>query len=440
MNNIIKIGIIFLSAILTTINANTIDSLKPGEWYEVPNSHLQSVTPPESNARVMDPWSGGAFDTKRDQLIVWGGGHGDYSGNEIYTFSLDALKWKRENNPSSPPAVDVPYAADGGPCSRHTYDYIQYLSAIDRFCSFGGSGFYQSGQTGTSHTDAFDFVTKKWSVLADCPSSGIGAFSAVDVLTGHAWCHGTITSEQTRLAEYDPVSNKWTSHTGYNDDLQYAYYFTAAIDPVNKKFVATGHNQTIVWDISNPALITQRNLSNGPAAGSPGFDYDSRSKQLVSWSGGQSVNIFDVKTEKWSTVSGTGAIPTGPCQQGTFGRWRYCPSKNIFVLVNDVDENVFLYRLSDAKTTVDRRSIANKSVRQELAIKRTGQDLAISVGQLPCQTLAVYCLDGSISKDLTSHLHDGVVIMRTNEMRHGTYIIRADFEGEQVAKVFSLSQ
>jgi len=128
-------GLIFFAITMVCVGG-PIEDLKPGEWYEVPNSHLKTVAPSGVEPRVIDPWSGGAFDTKWDNLIVWGGGHGDYSGNEIYLFSLDSLKWTRVTNPSNPPAVDVPYASDGGPCSRHTYDYIQYLASIDRFCSF----------------------------------------------------------------------------------------------------------------------------------------------------------------------------------------------------------------------------------------------------------------------------------------------------------------
>jgi hypothetical protein len=37
----------------------------------------------------MAAWGGGAHDTKRDRLIVWGGGHGDYGGNELYAFDVN---------------------------------------------------------------------------------------------------------------------------------------------------------------------------------------------------------------------------------------------------------------------------------------------------------------------------------------------------------------
>ena len=30
--------------------------------------------------------------------------------------------------------------------------------------------------------------------------------------------------------------------------------------------------------------------------------------------------------------------------RGTYGRWRYIPRVNAFILVNDVDENVYFYK------------------------------------------------------------------------------------------------
>jgi hypothetical protein len=60
---------------------NPIDSLQPGEWYEAPNSRLDAVDPCPARdcsysgvsgiVSVMGSWSSGAYDTKRDRLIVW---------------------------------------------------------------------------------------------------------------------------------------------------------------------------------------------------------------------------------------------------------------------------------------------------------------------------------------------------------------------------------
>lgn len=348
-----------LSVFFSSLSAaNAVDSLAPGCWLKVQSSQLRSVAPTGWSANVMAPWCGGAFDTKRNRLIVWGGGHGDYSGNEIYVFSLDSLKWTRLTNPSNPPARDVPYAADGGPCSRHTYDYIQYLPAIDRFATFGGAGFWQSGQTGTAHTDVFDFDSLKWSALADVPARafGIGAFSGVDPVTGHAWQHGA-GGKMLILAEFDPDSNRWTAHGGAwtegNNDFN--YYLTGAIDPKRRLFVACGGNYVWTWRIDTTGnIVGKRIQTTGDTAmvraASPGFEYAASIDRFVAWSGGTDVFILNMENKVWTRIQPSAsntAVPTAACVNGTFGRFRYCPAKGVFVTVNSITEDVYIYRLPD---------------------------------------------------------------------------------------------
>jgi hypothetical protein len=43
-------------------------------------------------------------------------------------------------------------------------------------------------------------------------------------------------------------------------------------------------------------------------------------------------------------VSSNQVTPTGSTRNGIYGRWRYVPSRDLFIGVNGVDENVFLYR------------------------------------------------------------------------------------------------
>jgi len=55
----------------------------------------------------------------------------------------------------------------------------------------------------------------------------------------------------------------------------------------------------------------------------------------------------------WTKVTpavGNTVTPTGSAANGTYGRFRYVPSKDVFILVNSVDENVFVYRLNSGAT------------------------------------------------------------------------------------------
>src|SRR5690348_7701856 len=70
-------------------------------WQELPNTQLQSVCPPDNFggmnyafsafcSNVIAAWNGAVADTTRNRLIIWGGGHTDYYGNEIYSLNLQA--------------------------------------------------------------------------------------------------------------------------------------------------------------------------------------------------------------------------------------------------------------------------------------------------------------------------------------------------------------
>ncbi len=94
----------------TRPGAEILDALKPGEWYEVPDSHAEAVaasakqfpwlTGSSGFGGIIACWAGGAFDTQRDQLYIGpGGGHNGYNGNEVYAFSTKEMAWRRLNDP-----------------------------------------------------------------------------------------------------------------------------------------------------------------------------------------------------------------------------------------------------------------------------------------------------------------------------------------------------
>ncbi len=45
-----------------------------------------------------------------------------------------------------------------------------------------------------------------------------------------------------------------------------------------------------------------------------------------------------------TAVMGTGDVPTPGALNGTFGRFRYSPVRNVFIAVNSTEENVFIYK------------------------------------------------------------------------------------------------
>jgi hypothetical protein len=89
----------------------------------------------EGCSAVIDDWNSGSFDQARNRLLLWGGGHQGYYGNEIYAIDLDTLTTTRLTDPS----YDLDGAGSQGdvcgeshengtqPASRHTYDGLLYV-------------------------------------------------------------------------------------------------------------------------------------------------------------------------------------------------------------------------------------------------------------------------------------------------------------------------
>jgi hypothetical protein len=341
-----------------------INALLPRHWCAVRGSHLADVTPTgaaleavrgnSGPAAIISAWSGGALDGSHDRLIVWGGGHMDYAGNEVYAFDLHTLRWTRASDPSLDVGGDERSGVypDGRPRSRHTYNSLQYVPApLDRFCAFGAGGFFPSGQTGDGRIQCFDLAGGTWSLVGEVNhGGGTGALSAVDPIGGHVWTHGTASNAY--FSEFDPVTRQTIRHAPDSSGF-FSYSFTAAIEPRARRFVAIGGNEVRTWDLGHPDVAWTTLLTTGGEAvvkaSNPGFDYDSVRQRLVAWSGGADVYSLDLAARGWTreaAASDNTVIPTPPSHNGTFGRFRYVRSMNVFVLVNAIDEDVYVYRLA----------------------------------------------------------------------------------------------
>ncbi len=297
----------------------------------------------------MDAWSGGTFDSTRNRLVVWGGGHKDYAGNEVYGFDMSTLKWYRLTNPSIPNNNNTGVYADGTPSSRHTYAALAYLPNVDRMFNAGGA-IYRNGY-GNNMTWFFNFNDNTWQRKTDAPSPSSGECcgyaAAYDPITGHVF-----RSHGGGFSEYDPNQNTWTNHAGNSPSL----YVNAAIAPVDRLMVAVGGGSygvagTYYWRL-NPAsrTMTKANTTGDKAVelgAAPGFAWSSAANVFVGWNGGSTVYTLDPKRWVWTKLDPSAAntvVPTAPNSRGTYGRFQYVPAMNVFVLVNRVTEDVYIYK------------------------------------------------------------------------------------------------
>ncbi|MBL8029165.1 MAG: Ig-like domain-containing protein [Fibrobacteres bacterium] len=375
---IFSLAVILLTTVLF---GDAIDDLKPGCWLEIPNSKLYDVRAPQDSfanalcggiegiSGIINDWCSGAFDTKRSRLLIGpGGGHNGYSGNEVYAFDLFTLKWSRITNPQ--PLVSCSSERpnpDSFPGAMHTYDGLEYMPPpIDRYAVVDMWGGYP-----VRTFYSMDMNTMTWTAHRAMPAvQRTGDVSAYDTLT-RRFFFGSAYGGQ--FVEWDPVADTclrkiWAGAT---------YYQNAFVEPKRRLLMSIGNKAAIhaIPIVAAPGAMTDRTIS--PAgfkalerAVSPGCEYDAVSDKVVGWAetdeiGRTDVVSLDLDHNYWTLHKASqknSVTPGAENQWGTWGRWRYVPSRNVFVLYNDVRQNVFVFKFTSWRDTVKMDSIVCSAV------------------------------------------------------------------------------
>lgn len=346
-----------------------VHAMTPGTWHEIQGvNKIKDVFPPHHAAWavqgpscVVRAWSGGAVG--EGKLYVWGGGHNDYGGNEVYNFDLTTFTWTRMNDPSmyQPNCPnDSCVTVDGTPTSVHSYDAIEWLPNVRRLW-MGPGAIFRSGNA-TSQAFFFDVFTTTWQKRTNLPGGAFGA-TDYDPVTGYL----IVVADSGWAVAYDPLTDTY-KHTGssswfHGDGV-------GAFDFHNRQFVLiTGHTPYIYdlsqLDLQNPnsaipwnkKLVTYTMTGSGKVEFAPnkkmGFQYDPVRKIFVGWHGDRNVWILDPNNGwVWSEYKNI----NGPAPQefysngeartlGVYGRWRYLPEYDAYLGYNDVDGNVWIYKM-----------------------------------------------------------------------------------------------
>jgi hypothetical protein len=327
--------------------AALIRAMAPNSWRSIAGTAMLRVAPdaakfPAIQGRmgaraVVEAWGGGAFDTKRKRLVLWGGGHTDYHGNEVYAFDVDSMLWERLTEPNPAPRLDSELNGDGTPNSRATYNGLAYVAHADRLLAFGGS-VAGNGFASCKSTFAFDFETKTWANRAPggaLPPPDLGCTCSYDPVTRRIWW-----GESAGLFSYDYDANLWAKHT--EDTF---YYRTSVVDPKRRLWVVVGNGEVLAYDLRSDKPVRQVWKTTGGDAlikrGNPGLDYDPVRDRMVGWAGG-AVYTLDPETRMWTALDAPGApVPT---PNGIYGRWRYVAGLDAFVVVTAAGEDVHFYK------------------------------------------------------------------------------------------------
>ena len=335
-------------------------------WYQIPNTKMRPVCPPNSPVyayssncqNIVGAWSGGIADTKRNRLLVWGGGHVDYYGNEVYALDLNNLTMNRLNNPSTPDPGQtcVQTLSDGTPNTRHTYGGLSYITHADKMYVFSGIVACAAGG-GTNDTWTLDLPTLTWKredpTTGAPPSLALGqGYSDYDPNTKNVFVDAVIN-----FSSYNFDTNTYKSLNGSQNWI--SAHASAVVDPDRKLFIIFGPNDgnpwgTMVYDISQGSSYQLQNWTSQTTgcstlqnANFPGLAYDPVQKVVVGWAGGDTVYLFNPDTKTCTPVTYPNG-PGAPQTNGTHGRFRYFPSLGVFAVVNDVDENAYTLRIDPA--------------------------------------------------------------------------------------------
>jgi hypothetical protein len=343
-------------------------------WIELPRTQLHDVCPPDAGgyqfsfycSGVIYSWSAGVMDTKRNRLILWGGGHNDYYGNELYALNLNNLTLTRLNDPSpinpfrSPACVSV--LSDGAPNSRHTYNGVAYLGHLDRLWAFGGS-LACAGGGGGDDTWTLDLEKLKWQKMDPVKIVGarqgplgtpLAAVSGYDPNSKLVFLH-----DRKALWSYKYETNTYTQ---LRNDIPISVYNNSVIDPKRKLMFIVGAQEKdlgpgmFVIDISAKSNYAMQDWSKrltgcGAFMGVtyPGLAYDSVQDRIVAWTNTKehinSVYVFDPDAKSCTERTFPGGPEFDEKTRGDY-RFQYSPALNVFTVINGWRQNAFLLRLT----------------------------------------------------------------------------------------------
>ena len=155
----------------STAIGRIVSEMKENEWARLNTTTFDSVWTPESlipsrpdtffkgsPRSVIQAWSSMAWDSTRGDLVFFGGGHANYTGNDVYRWRGSTLEWERASLPSAIELISgATYRSVDGensaPIGAHTYDNSEFLPNADRFVSFGGAAFNDGKPWSIQHAD-----------------------------------------------------------------------------------------------------------------------------------------------------------------------------------------------------------------------------------------------------------------------------------------------
>jgi hypothetical protein len=363
----------------------------------------------ESCGNVIRSWSGAIADAtaNANRLLIWGGGHRNYFGNEIYSLNLNEIPitLTRLKDPTIPTnfanrsnCVDgiPPGSSDVAPNSRENYGGLAFIPGAYQMYTVNGALACENAD-GTSNTwtisltslsNSSFWVHKDLTLSAGPKPGSNGAALYGSVASYDPNSRLVFVRDSLAIYTYNIQTNIYTPITPANGIVT-SIYLSGTIDPIRKLFVLVGGlgcpggtcgpgDGVFVADISNISNPTTTTLQNWTAktmadpncaeflsggvhpisSSNPGITFDSMANDFVGWPNqGDSIYTLTPDPANQRLTCQKLTFPGGPpnsehaptigpnTSNGTFGRFQYFPGPDIFVLVNDWNIPAYVLRL-----------------------------------------------------------------------------------------------
>jgi hypothetical protein len=306
------------------------------------NSWLQIGPPPPAPKGIM-AYSGGAFDTTHNAILIFGGGHADYWGNEVCAFDVATLAWKRMYAPDA----EARYTNDNidntcgklrdsdRPYTRHSYQMLTFVpSAHKMFIWSGcGPGWGQIRPTCPSPRDAwyYDLADNKWQLLTTDGPSGFGGGTCYDPKRDVVWAlEGTswpaLWCFDVKAARWSKRALKPESPAGCHLNLVY----NARRDVILAAVASEGKWSYLIDPAT--AAVTRLDTTAFRPQGHGGLAMLPDHDAAVALVGDSKLGLFDFATKRWLPLAGPDG---GPKMLGfaVYGRLWHSPIDKVVLFV-----------------------------------------------------------------------------------------------------------
>ena len=375
---------------VAAVSLNTPNSVNP--YPSVPGTYANSGTF-GSQERVFSSWSGGVLAPSYGTLgsvVHWGGGHGDYGGNEVYRYDFNARLWTRIKDPhnygpgasgasNGPFPWDTPWGDfndDQTPLSNHNYGCQVGLTGAQAGNTAGALiipslGAASTGAVQIRRTHSLNLDSTTWSRFGtgDSPGTvnGTNGTACYDSSRNCIWMLG---GSSFNMGKLDLTTQTWTYYTSA---VSWNIGSVATYDPIADLVVVLipaliggnpelGLNYLYLMDPNTPTTAKIANYTGtAPTNGGCGFDRCTITDKFYCYPGNGSTSLTTLSRPtsggNWNgtwTFNTESFIGTGPAAEiKVYGKFRWHTALKCFYYYGTCDRTVapalatgamFLYR------------------------------------------------------------------------------------------------